>query len=116
HRSGQFQLRIETAERVYLRSAFRNLVALRILQSVRDCVACARAGHSDIAEFCAADFANPTLDVNLFARTIHLAVVEDEPAQRINGISLVPACSTAPPIVMLRQDCNVSPRSRNEQA
>ena len=66
------------------------------------------------ASFAAADEPEPAFDVNLFIRAIHLAVVEDEPAKRVRGVSLVPACSTAPPIIMLRQDCNVSSLSSDQ--
>src|SRR5206468_1385918 len=98
------------------RRTLRDLVALRIAQGVSDCVACARARHADIAELAATDETNPTFEVNFFARTIHLAVVENIPAKRVNCVALVPTRASAPPFVMLRQDGNVTPLTRDEQA
>ncbi len=96
HIVGQLELEIEGAEHIHFGRSLRDLVASRVAHDVRHAAARAVAERLYVAEFAA--FVKPyvTLDRNLFLGTVHLAVVENEPRQRIGIRLLVPASVIAP--------------------
>src|SRR5262249_34675100 len=116
HRVRQLERSVESAQRIDRQRAVSDLVVARVLDSVAD-ILDGSVKRLYVAGLARPDSPNPDLEMNLFARLIHPAVIKDVPPQPVFCIFLAPArLLLRPPIDILGKDRDVGSFSSDEQA
>src|SRR5262249_51369625 len=108
----QRELGVPAADGGHHRGAFRDLVAARIAHLVLD--ARHALDRTDVAVLAVVDGAQPTLERDLLARLVDLAIVDDVPREALAARLLRPAAVLVVPAV-LRDERGVATTRREQE-